>query len=134
MNGEVLSALKIRHMVVDKLSFIRKGFQNKGNEDIDFQIGVSVNQIEEANYQVAVSVTADKHDEYIAEVQMTAYCEIDEDYSGKNDLLEKNAVAILFPYIRAQLTLLTSQPEVDPIVFPALNINDLIENAKNKPE
>jgi preprotein translocase subunit SecB len=42
-------------------------------------------------------------------------------------LINKNAVAIMFPYIRSQITLLTSQPEMKPIVIPPININKLAE-------
>lgn len=132
MNSGVLSALNVHHIIVDKLSFDRKGFKNEANKDIDFQIGVSINKLQDSNYQVAVRVTAEKRDEYVAEVQMTAYCEISEECQGKDTLLRKNAVAILFPYIRSQLTLLTSQPEIEPIVLPTLDINRLIDSAEKK--
>lgn len=45
-------------------------------------------------------------------------------------LFKKNAVAIMFPYMRSQLTLLTSQPGMDPFVLPPLNIAKLLESEK----
>ena len=47
----------------------------------------------------------------------------------KKSLIQKNAVAIMMPYVRSQLTLLTSQPGVDPIVMPPLNINAMLDDA-----
>lgn len=47
-----------------------------------------------------------------------------------NPLIQHNAVAIMFPFIRSEITLLTSQPGMSPIVIPALNINKLLDDAK----
>ena len=52
--------------------------------------------------------------------------------SQENDrdaIIHQNAVAILFPYVRSQITLLTSQPEVDSIVLPPVNIAKMVEDA-----
>ena len=40
-------------------------------------------------------------------------------------LIDKNAVAILMPYLRSEVTLLTAQPDTDSVVLPAFNINKL---------
>ena len=45
-------------------------------------------------------------------------------------LLEKNAVAILFPYVRAELSLITAQPGMEPIVLPVVNIAAMVDQAK----
>lgn len=48
-----------------------------------------------------------------------------------NDLLEKNTIAIMFPYIRSYISSITTQPGMTPIVLPAINIVALI-NDQNK--
>ena len=55
--------------------------------------------------------------------------DVDEEWVDK---LKANAVAIMFPYLRSQLTLLTSQPEMMPIILPTVNINKLLESNKDK--
>ena len=45
----------------------------------------------------------------------------------KNTLISKNTVAILMPYLRSQVSLLTAQPEVECVVLPAFNINKMLE-------
>lgn len=129
----VYSVLKIRHIVVDKMSFDRNGFR-KDSDNVSVDVGIAISKDDERLYRVALSIRAQKPDKYTANVQMSAYCEIAEDEPLKEDLLKKNAVAILFPYIRAQLTLLTSQPETDSVVLPALNINKLIDQAEKASE
>lgn len=45
-----------------------------------------------------------------------------------DNLINKNAIAILFPYLRSQVTLITSQPNMTPIILPPININTLLKN------
>lgn len=49
----------------------------------------------------------------------------------ENPLIQRNTVAIMFPFIRSEITLLTSQPGMAPVVIPALNINKLLNNMKS---
>ena len=44
------------------------------------------------------------------------------------DLVEKNAIAIMFPYIRSYVSTLTTQPGISPIVLPVMNIVSLLNN------
>ena len=41
-----------------------------------------------------------------------------------------NAIAIIFPYMRSQVTLMTAQPNLPSIVLPPININALLQNKK----
>lgn len=43
-------------------------------------------------------------------------------------ICEKNTLAIMFPYVRSQITLLTSQPGMEPIMLPPINIVSYLEN------
>lgn len=47
--------------------------------------------------------------------------------AGMVDKLKANAVAVMFPYLRSQVTLLTTQPNISPIVLPTININKLLQ-------
>lgn len=47
--------------------------------------------------------------------------------AGMVDKLKANAVAVMFPYLRSQVTLLTTQPNIFPIVLPTININKLLQ-------
>lgn len=49
------------------------------------------------------------------------------DENEKNELISKNAVAIIMPYMRSQVSLLTAQPEVDCVVLPPFNINNMLK-------
>lgn len=43
-------------------------------------------------------------------------------------LIEKNSIAIMFPYIRSYISSITSIPNMLPIVLPPINVNKLIED------
>lgn len=133
-NKSVLSVLKMEHIVFDELSFKRLGFQ-QDNEELENEISVSVSQTEsDSVYGVTLRYTGHKADEYDVGVQLTGYFEFDGECEEKlrNELLQKNAAAILFPYLRAQLTLLTTQPETEPIIMPVFNINAMLEQAEDE--
>lgn len=49
----------------------------------------------------------------------------------KETLIKKNTLSIMFPYLRSQVTLMTSQPNMQPIVLPAININAYIDAQQN---
>lgn len=50
----------------------------------------------------------------------------------KAEVFIKNAIAILFPYLRAIVSTYTASANVPPLILPAINVNKLIENTKSK--
>ncbi|MDR2201637.1 MAG: protein-export chaperone SecB [Clostridiales bacterium] len=47
-------------------------------------------------------------------------------------ILTKNTVSIMFPYIRSQVSLVTAQPGLAPIMLPPIDVNKLIDGTENK--
>ena len=45
-------------------------------------------------------------------------------------MLEKNTLAIMFPYLRSYISIITTQPGMNPIVLPAMNIIALVNDQK----
>jgi|GEM_PF-671872 len=125
-----LSRLSMPQVAFDEVSFNRTGFRKGDDSEVELEIGTGVRKIEDGRYDVSLSVTATKQDEYVAKVRITGYCKIDESTPHKTTILEENAIAILFAYVRSELTLITSQPETDPIILPVVNINEMIKQGK----
>ena len=123
------SVLKLKAIVFDKIEFQRKGFKNNNNPS--FTINVQIGRNREDDYKVTLTINADKEDEYFLSISLSGFFNIEDDKnidsSLKRDLINKNAVAILMPYLRSEVTLLTSQPEMDSIVLPPFNINKLMQ-------
>lgn len=125
------SVLKIHHFVFNSIHFQRKGFRQnqKDDSELSLQVKVNVKKTNVNNYIVTLDLDVEKENEYISSVSLSGYCEIDDNADKKDAILQVNAPAILFPYARAQLSLLTAQPETEPIVLPVINFQQLYEHS-----
>ncbi|MDD4354038.1 MAG: protein-export chaperone SecB [Candidatus Nanoarchaeia archaeon] len=47
-----------------------------------------------------------------------------------NEILHKSTIAIMFSFIRSQIHLLTSQPGMQPVFLPPIDINKIKEKAE----
>lgn len=117
----------------DKCTFERKAdpvFVD-GKLNYQFNFERSIARVDDKNYVVSLlcNIFTDQK-----EVEMQArivgrFAVDSEDKRVKNQLISKNTVAILFPYLRSQITLLTAQSGLQPVVLPVLNIGDMFEDA-----
>ena len=123
------SSLTLQKMVFDRIEFVRKGFKN--TEELKFELQVQIGIGEDSTYKVTLVLNGTKQDEYNIVISLSGFFEVE----GKaeledkviQDLINKNAVAILMPYLRSELTLLTAQPDTDSVVLPPFNINKMLE-------
>ncbi|MEZ3445529.1 MAG: protein-export chaperone SecB, partial [Lachnospiraceae bacterium] len=87
-------------------------------------------------YRITLILKGNKPEEYIFEISLTGYFSIETDDTIddklKNALVTKNTVAILMPYLRSELSLLTAQPGMECVVLPAFNINKVLEGKLNR--
>lgn len=130
------SALRLEKLVFDKLLFEREGFSSE--KDFEFNMESQISQNPSADiFKVTLILNGKKPDEYRITISLTGYFSFVGDSSlsdeDKNNLISKNTLAILMPYIRSEMSLLTAQPEVECVVLPPFNINNLMED-KNLPE
>ena len=51
------------------------------------------------------------------------------DENTQKTLLNQNSVAIMFPYLRSQVALLTSQPGLNTVQLPIIDVTQLIKTA-----
>ncbi len=86
----------------------------------------NLNKMEDQLFRVRLGVVLNEDGKYRIEVEISRVVRLSEDSVLGKKILENNTVAILFPYLRSQLTLLSSQPDFEPIILPALNINALL--------
>lgn len=128
---EIKSVLNMDKLVFDKISFERKGFKNKNQVKYTIESRVAQHQHEEL-YRVTLVLRGEKEDEYSFEIGLTGYFTFDAnadiDADMKKTLISNNTVAIMMPYMRSQVSLLTAQPGMDCVVLPAFNINKIVNN------
>jgi len=126
-------ALILKQLFFEKIEFRRIGNKNNNELELGIQVVVQKNMIDDS-FKVMLKVIGNKKDEYTLDVQLSGIFSIDDkeklNDEAKSNLIDKNAVAIMMPYMRSQLTLLTSQPGVDSVVLPPFNINRMMEHNK----
>lgn len=128
-----LSTMKMMHCVIDEMRFERKGFQPpEGPKDNQIRFTRNISKDGDGIYRVGLVAEIEREDEFEIKLAITGYFELDENDPNRQELLERNAVAILFPFIRSEITLLTTQPEMTPIVLPLVNIASMFDKAKQE--
>lgn len=122
------SALVLKKIIYDKIEFDRKGFKNDNELKCNLQVQIGMN--EEEIFKVTLDLNGEKSEEYDIQIVVSGYFTINHSQDLENDvirdLINKNSVAILMPYLRSELTLLTAQPDTDSVVLPAFNINKML--------
>lgn len=129
-NKSIESVLKLDKIVFDKIEFKRLGFKN--DNELELEIESNVSQRDNADiYKVTLILKGKKPGEYILEISLSGFfsievgSELEEEL--KNTLVTRNSVAILMPYLRSEISLLTAQPEMECVVLPLFNINNMLE-------
>lgn len=128
--ANVNSSLTLNQLVFDKIEFNRKGFQN--DKEISFEVEVQIGQGKDDIYKVTLILKGDKEEEYDFLISLTGFFSFEAaenlEEKQKENLINKNAVAILMPYLRSEVSLLTAQPNVECVVLPPFNINKMLED------
>lgn len=130
----IQSVLRLDRLVFDKIEFKRLGFSSDHKLELDIQSSIAQRQDTEV-YRITLTLRGTKPEEYIFEISLTGIFTIEQDDTLseelKNDLITKNAIAILMPYMRSEVSLLTAQPGMECVVLPAFNINEMMKSSKD---
>jgi len=125
------SALVAKKIYVEKMNFYRKKVLSGKVRLTESSIGKNVEKTADNEYKCSLAFKmSDDSEATVLEIVVSGLFEFNADLTDgqKEVIITKNTMAILFPYLRAQVTLMTSQPDVDPVVLPAININALLQN------
>ncbi len=117
--------LKLNALVFDNIIFKRLGMHSNNDLDISFSASIGTNMADKNIKKVSVKVIGEKADEYSFEVQASGFFA----YEGnaEDSIIRQNAVAIVMPYVRSEVSLLTAQPGVESVVLPPFNIAEMME-------
>ena len=134
MNKSIESVLKLEKLVFYRINFTRTGF--KTENELEMKIQSNISKLEDIEfYKSTLILNGTKPGEYKFEIMLSGYFSFttNENISDKTkyDLLNKNSIAILMPYLRSEVSVLTAQPETDVVVLPVFNINNMLKESKN---
>ena len=119
-------------LILNKIEIIESSFRKKDVPLEGLELGVqvehSVNKLDDDIFEVIIiTIVSDEDENIYIRVKERAIFNTDQ----KNmDILEKNTIAIMFPYIRSYISTLTTQPGMNPIVLPAMNIIAMVNDKK----
>lgn len=117
--------LKLNALVFDNIVFKRLGMHSDNELEVSFSVSIGTNMTDQDMKKVSVKVIGEKRKEYSFEIQASGFFS----YEGnaKDSIIQQNAVAIVMPYIRSEVSLLTAQPGVEPVVLPPFNIAEMMK-------
>lgn len=137
LNDDIKSVLILDKIIVSEMSFKRSNEEIDSNE-LSINLENQISRIEASNnYKVDLTVIIEEKIKKSFDLKLSisgffSFKVDDLEDEIKQLLLKKNTLSILFPYLRAQISLITSQPGMEPIVLPPININALVENENVK--
>ena len=120
---DMRSSLQMKDFYFSRFSFARDKVIKDGELNVDLQKNIISKGDHE--YNIILTTTIEKDDMNIELVAEAQFLYESYDYSREESIINTNTVAIMFPFIRSQVTLLTSQPGMIPIILPAINTQKL---------
>ncbi len=133
--NNAISVLKMKDFYFSNIFFEKAdGFDAVTYDDSQLKFGFGKQkQIDDNVLILKIQLKISIENDFNVELQAVGKFECDTSAIAddiKVWMLEKNAAAIMFPYIRSEITLLTAQPNCKPIIIPPININALFEKMR----
>lgn len=117
------SPLVLKNIIITEGHFKRN---EDSLENLELKVGVShdVERLSEREYKITLELNvADPEEKVSVFVKGMAIFETKQE---NQMLIERNTLAIMFPYFRSYVSTLTTQPGMTPIVLPAMNIMTML--------
>lgn len=130
--SSIKSALEMQDLFFSEFSFAQK--RSSAIKKISTNIAVSyATKVDDKNQvKVQIDLTIkDEGEELSLFLRAIGYFKLileDEDNMLAEQILKKNTVSIMLPYIRSQVSLLTTQPGLTPIMLQPIDVNELIKD------
>lgn len=136
MKDKSKSLLKFKNYVVDLVEF-KSNFNFSGEDkNIDFDLNTNYN-FEDNNFilelEMIIFPNAEENDyPFSMKVKLMGLFEVESQATEteKINFTEKNAIAILFPYLRALVSVYTSNANIGTTILPPINVVKYLEDKK----
>ncbi len=117
---------------VDELTFKLKPADTVDTEksiELLPKLSRKIEKTNDENYSISIGVTLDQEDlPFTAQVSMTGRFLL-QGIKNPEQTMKVNAAAILYPYVRAAISMLTTLANVPPVVLPPVNFVKLFEES-----
>ena len=130
--------LQMLDLYFSKFDFIQN--RDKRSEDPEYNTSININYAINSKDETKIKTTIDtivkdKSESILVNLQTVGIFRMDKndvDADVYDHLIKVNTVAIMLPYIRSQISLITTQPGIIPIMIPPINVNSLAEKQENQ--
>ena len=122
------SKLIFSNYIVKRIDFAYNEKYNGENVNIKLHIDKKVQYIDKQMIVTLIVKLFDDDNEiypFKMTVEIKGLFKIEDNSEGIN--FEPNAIAILYPYVRAIVSTYTANANVTPLILPPINVNKLIE-------
>ena len=125
------SALTMKNFYFSKINF--ENLAKPGNEklNIGYKVNYFYNEQNDNLIKIVFEtiITSENENFFLSldAVGIFEICPEGLDEVQKNFILKKNTVAIMFPFIRSQVSLITTQPGLKPVLLQPIDVNSLVE-------
>lgn len=133
--GKYNSILKFNNYIVDEIRY------KTNNEFKDSEEGTSIDinivpkiDIKDNNLNITLITNifnnaVENNYPFEMKIDITGYFSTEGDSPDK---FLRNAIAILYPYVRSIVSTYTASANITPLILPAINVNKLIEDQNKK--
>lgn len=124
------SALRMSNIFFQEVHMEASGKKDTGANDVQVGFKLEDPVISEKSLRVGLHCRVGIKDVMELHLLLVGVFEADDE-----EFLQRmvpNAIAIIFPYMRSQVTLMTAQPNLPSIVLPPININALLKAETKK--
>jgi len=130
----IKSSLEFRKYIVNEVVYkSNSNFKNSANISIDLNI---IPKIQINNNEMIINLVTnifEKSEEnnypFEMKIDISGYFYTENENPER---FQANAIAILYPYIRAIVSTYTAAANTQPLILPAINVNAMIEAQNNK--
>lgn len=129
---ENVSVLQLKNVYFERIEFDRDEIIP---ESFTPQFTKSYKQISETEFEIKLKCRIYCDDKKLLEIILVGVFDNKEpDLELRKALNEENTISILFPYLRAEISLITTQPNFPTLNLPVMNINAMLANQQIKDE
>ena len=134
---QMKSVLNLEALSFEEINYSRNlNAATESEYEMNFNRNITASE-DKTHFRVALTANIWSKNERTITLKVTLVgffkCDID-DEALKTSLVYNNAIAILFPYLRSQISLVTTQPDMLPITLPPMNIVKMFQEAENTNE
>ena len=126
--NSIRSDLKMEHFHFIECSITRKTVIENGPLKMDLKKEISKKENGIYTVLLELSIKKEPDDLNVKVIAAADFYMDSEDKELVEKIMDTNTVAIMFPFIRSQVSLLTTQPGMTPIILPPINTANFKNN------